>query len=176
MTLPYFDLSGKTAIITGGSKGLGEQMAYALAEAGADVALVSRTRADLDAVSAAIRAATGRSVIGVAADVTKDAEIRAMVQTVMAEFGQIDILIKTPVSRGRLRLHNRGRRWDRFRNLTSGSVLCPSMWGRDAKSKKAIVSMCLPVSKMCALYGRLRGDQGGPGVFYPHPGARMGPG
>ena len=37
MTLSYFDLSGKTAIITGGSKGLGEQMAHALAEAGADV-------------------------------------------------------------------------------------------------------------------------------------------
>src|SRR5713101_7881363 len=93
MTLPYFDLTGRIAIITGGSKGLGEQMAYALAEVGADVALVSRTQADLDQVAADVRAATGRRAIGVAADVTREADIAAMVQQVMAEFGQIDILI-----------------------------------------------------------------------------------
>src|SRR5215510_780912 len=93
MMLSYFNLTGKTAIITGGSKGLGEQMAYALAEVGADLALVSRTQADLDKVAADVRAATGRRVIGVAADVTKEADIVVMVQTVMAEFGKIDILI-----------------------------------------------------------------------------------
>src|SRR5262249_26786292 len=86
MTFSYFDLTGKTAVITGGSKGLGEQMAYALAEVGADLALVSRTQADLDTVAAEIRAATGRRVIGVAADVTKEADITVMVQKVIAEF------------------------------------------------------------------------------------------
>ena len=105
MTLPYFDLSGKTAIITGGSKGLGEQMAYAFAEAGADVAIVSRTQADLDAVSSAVHAATGRNVVGVAADVTKDADIQAMVQAVMAEFGQIDILINNAGIGGTTPMH-----------------------------------------------------------------------
>src|SRR4029453_4234872 len=93
MTSSYFDLSGKIAIITGGSKGLGEQMAYALAEAGADLALVARTQADLDKAAAEVRSATGRKVIGIAADVTKGADIVAMVQKVMTEFGKIDILI-----------------------------------------------------------------------------------
>src|SRR3989441_7554711 len=98
--MTYFDLSGKTAIITGGSKGLGEQMAHALAEAGADVALVSRTQADLDKVAAEVRAATGRRAIGVAPDVTKKAHIAAMGQEGMAEFGQIDILVNKAGLRG----------------------------------------------------------------------------
>src|SRR2546423_13610052 len=100
MTLPYFDLTGKTAIITGGSKGLGEQMAHALAEAGADVALVSRTQADLDKVAAEVRGATGRRAIGVAPDVTKKADIPALGQKVMAPFGQNDILVKKGRVRG----------------------------------------------------------------------------
>src|SRR5438093_9448184 len=113
--MTYFDLSGKTAIITGGSKGLGEQMAHALAEAGADVALVSRTQADLDQVAADVRATTGRRAIGVAADVTREADIAAMVQKVMAEFGKVDILINdagiggtTPV------LDLKEEEWDRY--------------------------------------------------------------
>src|SRR5689334_9986933 len=93
MAVSYFDLTGKTAIITGGSKGLGEQMAYALAEAGADLALVARTQADLDKAAAEVRAATGRKVIAIAADVTKETDIAELVQKVVAEFGKIDILI-----------------------------------------------------------------------------------
>ena len=93
MSSSYFDLTGKTIIITGGSKGLGEEMARALAEAGADLALVSRTQTDLDKVSEEIRAATGRRVIGIAADVTKEPDIAVMTQKVMAEFGKIDVLI-----------------------------------------------------------------------------------
>ena len=117
MSLPYFDLSGKKAIITGGSKGLGEQMAYALAEAGADVALVSRTKADLDQVSAEVHEATGRKVIGVAADVTKDANIQTMVQKVMAEFGKIDILVNNAGIGGTTPIRDLAEEeWDRFMN------------------------------------------------------------
>ncbi|MGE0682786.1 MAG: SDR family NAD(P)-dependent oxidoreductase, partial [Candidatus Binatia bacterium] len=126
MTSSYFDLTGKTIIITGGSKGLGEEMAHALAEAGADLALVSRTQADLDKVAEEIRAATGRRVLGVVADVTKETDIIAMTQRVMAEFGQVDVLINnagiggtTPV------LDLQEEEWDRYMNLNlKGPVLC----------------------------------------------------
>ena len=93
MSIPYFDLTGKVALITGGSKGLGEQMAYGLAEVGADLALISRTQADLDRVASEIHQASGRRVIGVAADVTSEADIERMVGQVMTEYGRIDILI-----------------------------------------------------------------------------------
>ena len=133
MMLPYFDLTGKTAIITGGSKGLGEQMAHALAEAGADVALVSRTQADLDKVAAEVRAASGRRALGVATDVTKEPDIAVMVQKVMAEFGKIDILINnagiggtTPV------LDLKEEEWDRYMNLNlKGPVLCAKHVGAE---------------------------------------------
>jgi NAD(P)-dependent dehydrogenase (short-subunit alcohol dehydrogenase family) len=138
MTLPYFDLSGQTALITGGSKGLGAQMAYALAEAGAEVALVSRTQADLDRVAVDIRAATGRRAIGFTADVTKETDIATMVQQVMAEFGKIDILVNnagiggvTPI------LDLQEDDWDRYMNLNlKGPVLCAKHVGAEMVKRK----------------------------------------
>jgi NAD(P)-dependent dehydrogenase (short-subunit alcohol dehydrogenase family) len=156
MTLPSFDLTGKTAIITGGSKGLGEQMAYALAEVGADLALVSRTQADLDKVAGEIHAATGRRVIGVAADVTKEADIAVMVQKVMAEFGKIDILINnagiggtTPV------LDLQEEEWDRYMNLNlKGPVLCSKHVGAEMIKRKHgnIINVSSLFSKIVARY------------------------
>ncbi len=156
MTLPYFDLTGKTAIITGGSKGLGEQMAYALAEVGADLALVSRTQADLEKVAAEVHAATGRRVIGVAADVTRESDIIAMVQRVLAEFGKIDILINnagiggtTPV------LELTEAEWDRFMNLNlKGPVLCAKYVGAEMIKRKQgnIINVSSLFSKIVARY------------------------
>ncbi|MGH7962040.1 MAG: SDR family NAD(P)-dependent oxidoreductase, partial [Candidatus Binatia bacterium] len=138
MTLPYFDLTHKTAIITGGSKGLGEHMAHALAEAGADVALVSRTQADLDKVAGDIQAVTGRRAVSVVADVTKEADIAAMVQRVMGAFGKIDILVNnagiggvTPI------LDLKEEDWDRYMNLNlKGPVLCAKHVGAEMVKRK----------------------------------------
>lgn len=152
----YFDLSGKTAVVTGGSKGLGEQAAYALAEAGADVALVSRTRADLDAVAADIRRATGRRAVGVVADVTRDADIRAMVAAVMAEFGQIDILINNAGIGGTTPVRDLDEaEWDRFMALNlKGPVLCSKHVGAEMARRKQgnIINVSSLFSKIVARY------------------------
>ena len=152
----YFDLSGKTAVVTGGSKGLGEQAAYALAEAGADVALVSRTQADLDAVAADIRAATGRRAVGIVADVTKDADIRAMVAAVMAEFGQIDILINNAGIGGTTPVRDLDEaEWDRFMDLNlKGPVLCSKHVGAEMARRKQgnIINVSSLFSKIVARY------------------------
>lgn len=152
----YFDLSGKTAVVTGGSKGLGEQAAYALAEAGADVALVSRTRADLDAVAADIRAATGRRAVGIVADVTRDADIRAMVAAVMAEFGQIDILINNAGIGGTTPVRDLDEaEWDRFMALNlKGPVLCSKHVGAEMARRKQgnIINVSSLFSKIVARY------------------------
>lgn len=152
----YFDLSGKTAVVTGGSKGLGEQAAHALAEAGADVALVSRTRADLDAVAADIRAATGRRAVGFVADVTRDADIRAMVAAVMAEFGQIDVLINNAGIGGTTPVRDLDEaEWDRFMDLNlKGPVLCSKHVGAEMARRKQgnIINVSSLFSKIVARY------------------------
>lgn len=138
MALSIFDLTGKVAVITGGSKGLGEQMAQALAEAGADVALVSRTLSDLERVAADVRRATGRRVIAVAADVTQEVEVKAMTRQVMEEFGQIDILVNnagiggiTPI------LDLKEEEWDRYMNLNlKGPVLCAKHVGAEMVKRR----------------------------------------
>ena len=131
-------------------------MAYALAEAGADVALVSRTQADLGYRLGRHPCRHRRSVIGVATDVTKDTEIRAMVQTVMAEFGQIDILINNAGIGGTTPVHNLSEEeWDRFMDLNlKGPVLCAKHVGVEmAKRKKGnIINVSSLFSKIVARY------------------------
>lgn len=88
-----FDLTGKVALITGGARNLGFDMATALAEAGADVALTSRTLESAREAASRIAAGTGRRAAGFACDVRFEAQVEVMVQAVLAEFGRIDILV-----------------------------------------------------------------------------------
>ena len=86
------DLSGKVAIVTGSSRGLGRSMAKALAHAGADVVVTSRTQKSLNPVCDEITA-TGRKVLGLELDVRQESSIRGMADRVLDHFGQIDILV-----------------------------------------------------------------------------------
>ncbi len=87
-----FDLKGKTALVTGGSRGLGLQLAQALGEAGAKVMLSSRKAEDL-VESAALLKAAGIDVDWIAADCSKEADIRALADETLKRFGQVDILV-----------------------------------------------------------------------------------
>ena len=93
MSLEVFKLDGRVALVTGGSRGLGQVMAQALAEAGADVVVTSRKKENADASAAAIAQATGRRALGIAIDVTDASKINGMVQTTLETFGRIDILL-----------------------------------------------------------------------------------
>ena len=87
-----FDLKGKTALVTGGSRGLGLQLAQALGEAGAKVMLSSRKAEDLIDASATLKAA-GIDVDWIAADCSKEVDIRALADETIKRFGQVDILV-----------------------------------------------------------------------------------
>jgi gluconate 5-dehydrogenase len=87
-----FDLTGKVALVTGASRGLGQQFARALAGAGADLAITSRTRASLEPFANEIRA-LGRRVACVEMNVREQSSIETAVAEVVAELGQIDILV-----------------------------------------------------------------------------------
>ena len=90
--LSSFGLKDQTAIVTGASQGIGRTLAIALAQAGVDVALVSRTRSDLEAVAREIEA-TGRKALVIPADIRDVSQIRKGIDEVHAIFGKIDILI-----------------------------------------------------------------------------------
>ena len=87
-----FDLSGKTALVTGGSRGLGLQLAHALGEAGARVMLSSRKAADLEQASAELQAA-GIDTRWIAADCAIETDLRRLADQTLERMGAIDILV-----------------------------------------------------------------------------------
>ncbi|MGA2327998.1 MAG: SDR family oxidoreductase [Bryobacteraceae bacterium] len=88
-----FDLTGRVALVTGGARNLGYDMATALAESGAGVAITSRTLDHARDSAKRIAEAAGRKVAGFACDVRYEDHVEAMVGAVLAEFGRIDILV-----------------------------------------------------------------------------------
>ncbi|MEO9102521.1 MAG: SDR family oxidoreductase [Burkholderiaceae bacterium] len=87
-----FDLTGKTALVTGGSRGLGLQLAHALGEAGAKVVISSRKAADLEQATAELQAA-GIDARWIAADCAKEVDIRRLADETLQRVGQVDILV-----------------------------------------------------------------------------------
>jgi gluconate 5-dehydrogenase len=87
-----FDLTGDVAVVTGSSRGLGQYMAQALARAGADVVVTSRTLSSLDKTVSDIES-LGRKVLPLELNVREEASIKAMVAAAEDHFGKIDILV-----------------------------------------------------------------------------------
>ena len=90
--MKIFDLSGKIAMVTGSTRGLGEVAAMALAKAGADVAVCGRNRASLDRVSTAIKD-LGRDSAGFELEVTSKKKVHEGVDRILKHFGNVDILV-----------------------------------------------------------------------------------
>src|SRR5439155_9766486 len=93
MSTQLFSLEGKVAVVTGGSKGLGLEMARALAAAGADVAVTSRHLNEVSEAAGSIGKETGRRVLALEADAGKAEEVDEMTERVVAELGGFDILV-----------------------------------------------------------------------------------
>ncbi len=91
--LERFRMDGKVAVITGGGQGLGRVMADALAEAGANVVVASRTASLVQAVAGKLQASYGPECRGYPCDVTIPRQVEALIAQVMADFGRIDVLI-----------------------------------------------------------------------------------
>jgi NAD(P)-dependent dehydrogenase (short-subunit alcohol dehydrogenase family) len=87
------ELTGRRAIVTGGSRGIGLAVARALAGEGVDVAVVARGREALEAAAERVAAESGRRAIAVPADTGDDAAVTAMVEQVVRELGGVDILV-----------------------------------------------------------------------------------
>lgn len=91
--IKQFDLSGRSVLVTGGSKGLGKAMAEGFASAGANLFLVSRNLSEAKEAAEEISAAYGVEAHGHEADVTEQASVEAMVSEAMEACGRIDVLV-----------------------------------------------------------------------------------
>ncbi|MTA43668.1 MAG: SDR family NAD(P)-dependent oxidoreductase, partial [Actinobacteria bacterium] len=88
-----FDLTGKVAIVTGSTKGIGRAMVQGLAESGAKVVISSRKQDLCDEVAAEVAASTGQETLGLACHVGDWEGIPSFVEAVIARFGKIDVLV-----------------------------------------------------------------------------------
>jgi sorbose reductase len=105
--LDRFRLDGKTALVTGGGQGIGRGYAHALAEAGASVAIVDINPITAQQVTEGIRG-LGQQAISIVADVTVSTDVKRMVDTVVEEWGKLDIAV-----------NNAGRTiWDKIEDMT----------------------------------------------------------
>ena len=112
-----FDLTGKTALVTGGSRGLGLQMAHALGEAGARIMLSSRKAADLELAVAELQAA-GIDARWIAADCAVEEDIRRLADQTLERMGRIDILVNNAgASWGAPAQDHPVAAWDKVMNL-----------------------------------------------------------
>ena len=94
------ELRGKTAIVTGGSRGIGKAIARELAREGVDVAVVARTAEVLERSAAELSAETGQRVVPIVVDTAQDASVRAMVEQAAAALGHLDILVNCAAQPG----------------------------------------------------------------------------
>ncbi len=92
MILDLFKLTDRVVVITGAGKGIGRGIAYACAEAGADVVCAARTEADIEATAAGVRE-RGRRALPVVTDVLETEQLERLVERTVSELGRIDVLV-----------------------------------------------------------------------------------
>lgn len=89
----YFDLTGRVAVITGCSTGLGVQMAHALANQGASIVALARRKEKVEEVAAELTKEYGVKAVGISCDITDTDAVNAAVDNILKDFGRIDVLI-----------------------------------------------------------------------------------
>jgi gluconate 5-dehydrogenase len=120
-----FDLEGKTALVTGGSRGLGLQIAEALGEAGAKVMLTSRKAEDLEESAAHLKD-SGIAAIWLAADLSQASEVVRVAQDATRASVRVDILGATPAAWGAAAEDHPLEAWDKVMNLNVRSIFLMS--------------------------------------------------
>lgn len=121
---PLFDLRGKCALVTGGSKGIGKAIARGLAEAGADVAICSRHEEELQTAAVAISEGLERRVIHRVTDMTNRGDVDALARWAVESLGKIDIVVNNAGSnQPQDLLHTTDEVWDRILELNLTSCL-----------------------------------------------------
>jgi gluconate 5-dehydrogenase len=151
-----FNLEGRVAIVTGGSRGLGEEMAEGLAEAGAALVLCARRAEWLEPTVDRFRA-NGVRVEGLVADVAKPADVQAVVDAAMKAFGQVDILVNNAgVTWGERPESMPLDKWQKVLDVNlTGAFLFAQAAGREMLKRK--YGRIINVASISGLHASVRG-------------------
>jgi NAD(P)-dependent dehydrogenase (short-subunit alcohol dehydrogenase family) len=138
MGLERFSLKGRTAIVTGANKGIGEAIAVSLAGAGANLVLAARDEANLQRVAANLKA-SGSECVSVKTDVLKAQDVQALIDKAMSTFGQIDILVNNAgVNIVKPLIDYTEEEWDKVLDTNlKGYFLCTQAAGREMLKRKS---------------------------------------
>jgi 3-oxoacyl-[acyl-carrier protein] reductase len=151
MGLEVFSLEGKTAIVTGASRGIGASIAIAMAEAGADVALAARSTSDIEQLAGKIEAA-GRRAMAITTDVTNPDDVRACVDQTVAAFGKIDILVNNAgITRDNLLMRMDEAEW----NDVIATNLAGPFWMCRAVARPMLKAKSGRIINMSSVAGRM---------------------
>jgi NAD(P)-dependent dehydrogenase (short-subunit alcohol dehydrogenase family) len=155
-----FDLKGKTALVTGGSRGLGLQMAHALGEAGARIMLTSRKAGDLEEATADLQAAN-IDARWIAADCAKEDEIHRLAEETLTRMGDVDILVNNAgAAWGAAAEDHPVEAWDKLMNLNVRGffILSQHLGKRSMIPRKA--GRIINIASIAGLGGNPPGMQG----------------
>lgn len=132
-----FNFSGKTAIVTGGGRGIGKAIALGFAQAGADVVVTARTSAEIEDTAAKIRA-EGRRALAIPIDVRNDDQVTNMVQKTLESFGYVDILVNNAGNSFEVGVENMSpRAWQAIIDINlTGTFLCSHHVGKHMIERK----------------------------------------
>ena len=151
-----FNLHGRVAIVTGGSRGLGEEMAEGLAEAGASLVLCARRSEWLAPTIERFRA-LGVRAEGLEADVSKPADVQAVVELALKSFGQVDILVNNAgVTWGQLPEEMPLDKWQKVLDINlTGAFLFAQAAGREMLKRQ--YGRIINVASIAGLHASVRG-------------------
>jgi NAD(P)-dependent dehydrogenase (short-subunit alcohol dehydrogenase family) len=152
-----FDLSGRVALVTGGSKGLGKAMARGFAMAGADVVISSRHEDELKAALAEIVEGTGVRGVYFVADMTQREEVERLAKSALSEMGRVDILVNNAGSNVPQVIDEiTDESWDRIieLNLTSCIVLTRALVGQMKERKWGRIIHISSIMALASKVGR----------------------
>ena len=160
-----FDLTGKVALVTGASRGLGQYFSLALATAGADLAITSRDPRSLEETKAAVEA-LGKKALPVALDVREEASIKAAVAQTLEHYGKIDILVNNAGMN--VRKYSADITWEEFNDVINtnlrGAYFCATEVAKQAMIPRhygRIINIasgtCIRPISTCAPYSASRG-------------------
>lgn len=150
------NLNGKTAIVTGASRGIGKEIALKLAECGADVVVNYRSNAELAQEVVSQIQSLGRKALAIQADVTQPDAVAEMVKTVTGELGRIDVLVNNAgILRDNFLMFMKQAEWDDVLNVNlNGAFLCTKAVVRQMMKQKS--GRVINISSDAGLLGDMR--------------------
>jgi gluconate 5-dehydrogenase len=148
-----FDLKGKTAVVTGGSIGLGNQIARGLAEAGANLVLCARKKERCDALAEEIRRDTGVEVLSLACNVSREEEVERLALESISAYGAIDILVNNAgITWGAKHAEMSAADWQKVLDVNlNGTFFCCKHFGKAMLARRS--GCVINISSIMALRG-----------------------